>query len=95
MVSISTRQRVFLPREVFQLGLEHGPLLVYLYLIYCKSMGRSANKMSCAIIGKAVGWCEKTVRTHLRTLADTGLIKLEQHGKTFSYSLWPHPNQST
>ncbi len=78
-----------LPREVFQLGLGHGPLLVYLYLIYCKSMGHRADKMSCAIISKAVGWCEKTVRTHLRALDNAGLVKLEHHGQTFSYSLCP------
>lgn len=77
-----------LPHEVFQLGLGHGPLLVYLYLIYRKSTG-PADKMSCAIIGKAVGWCEKTVRTHLRALDDAGFIKADQHGQTFSYSLRP------
>lgn len=78
-----------LPHEVFKLGLGHGPLLVYLYLIYCKSMGHRADKMSCAIISKAVGWCEKTVRTHLRALDNAGLVKLEHHGQTFSYSLCP------
>lgn len=78
-----------LPHEVFKLGLGHGPLLVYLYLIYCKSMGHSVDKMSCAAIGKTVGWCEKTVRSHLRALDNAGLVKLEHHGQTFSYSLCP------
>ncbi len=78
-----------LPHEVFKLGLGHGPLLVYLYLIYCKSMGHSADKMNCAAIGKAVGLCEKTVRTHLRALADAGFIKMDQHGQNFSYTLCP------
>lgn len=78
-----------LPREVFQLGLGHGPLLVYLYLIYRKSLRHGADKMSCAVIGKAVGWCEKTVRTHLRALVDAGFIKVEQHGQTLSYTLCP------
>lgn len=78
-----------LPYEVFKLGLGHGPLLVYLYLIYCKSMGHRADKMNCAIISKAVSWCEKTVRTHLRALADAGFIKVDQHGQTFSYTLNP------
>ena len=79
----------FLPCEVFRLGLKHGPLLVYLYLIYGKSLKHGADKTSCAIIGKAVGLCEKTVRTHLRTLADTGFIKAEYHGQTFSCTLCP------
>ena len=45
--------------------------------------------MNCAVIGKAADLCEKTVRTHLHTLADTGFIKLEYHGQTFTYSLCP------
>ena len=78
-----------IPHEVFELGLKQGPLLVYLYLICHKSLKSNTGKMSCAIIGKAVGLCEKTVRTHLRTLADTGFIKAEYHGQTFSYTLCP------
>ena len=78
-----------LPHEVFELGLGHGPLLVYLYLIYRKSLKHGADKMSCAVIGKAVGWCEKTVRAHLRTLADAGFINMEYHGQTFFYTLCP------
>ncbi len=78
-----------LPHEVFELGLTHGPLLVYLYLICRKSLKRGVDKMSCAIIRNAVGLCEKTVRTHLRTLADAGFIKVKKHGQTFSYSLCP------
>lgn len=77
----------FLPHEVFELGLKQGPLLVYLYLICHKSLKRGADEMSCAIIGKAVGMCVKTVRTHLRTLADVGFIKTEYLGQTFSYTL--------
>ena len=77
----------FLPCEVFRFGLKQGPLLVYLYLICRKSLKHGVDKTSCAIIGKAVGLCEKTVRTHMHTLADTGLIKVEYHGQTFSYSL--------
>ena len=78
-----------LPHEVFELGLGQGPLLVYLYLIYCKNLKRGAAEINCAVISKAVGLCEKTVRAHLRTLADTGFIKAEYHGQTFSYTLCP------
>ena len=81
-----------LPHEVFELGVKQGPLLVYLYLICRKSLKHGADEMNCAVIGKAVGLCEKTVRTHLRTLADTGVIKVEYHGQNFSYTL--HPIQS-
>lgn len=65
----------FLPHEVFELGLKQGPLLVYLYLIYRKSLKCGVNEMSCAVISKAVGLCEKTVCKHLHTLSDTGFIK--------------------
>ena len=78
-----------LPHEVFELALKQGPLLVYLYLICRKSLKRGADEMNCAVIGKAVGLCEKIVRTHLRTLADPGFIKTEYHGQTFSYTLCP------
>ena len=78
-----------LPHEVFELGLKHGPLLAYLYLICRKRLEHGEDKMSCAIVSNAVGLCEKTVRTHLRTLADTGFIKAEYHGQTFSYTLCP------
>ena len=66
-----------LPHEVFELGLKQGPLLVYLYLICRKSLKHGADEMSCAVIGKAVGWCEKTVHAHLHTLTDSGFIKTE------------------
>lgn len=78
-----------LPHEVFELGLKQGPLLVYLYLICRKSSKHGTDKMSCAIISKAVDLCEKTVRTHLRMLVDTEFIKAEYYGETFSYTLYP------
>ena len=48
-----------LPHEVFELGLEQGALLVYVYLVYHKSLKHSPNALSCAIVSKAVGLCEK------------------------------------
>lgn len=79
----------FLPREVFELGLDQGPLLVYIYLVYQKSLKHSPNQLSCTVISKAVGLCEKTVRRHLQMLADAGLIWMEHSGQNFSYSLCP------
>lgn len=78
-----------LPQKVFKLGLGQGTLLVYLYLICLKSLKRDADEMSCAVIGKAVGMCVKTVRTHLRTLVGAGFIKAKYHGQVFSYTLCP------
>ena len=78
-----------LPCEVFQLGLTRGVLLVYLYLIYRKYLKHSADRLSCADIGRSVGLCAKTVRTHLQTLVTNGLIEMEGDGGKFSYTLCP------
>ena len=81
-----------LPHEVFELGLEQGTLLVYVYLVYHKSLKHSPAKLSCAIVSKAVGLCEKTVRRHLCTLTSSGFIRMECVGKSFSYTLCPIQN---
>ena len=78
-----------LPHEVFELGLEQGALLVYVYLVYHKSLKHSANELNCAIVSKAVGLCEKTARRHLRTLVNQGLIQVADCGRVFSCSLCP------
>ena len=78
-----------LPHEVFELGLEQGALLVYIYLVHHRSLKHSPARLSCAVIGKAVDLCEKTVRRHLHTLVNQGLIQITGHGHSFSYSLCP------
>ncbi len=78
-----------LPSEVFDLCLERGQLLVYVYLVYHKSLKHSSAKLNCAAIGKAVGLCEKTVQRHLRTLVNQKLIQVTDYGSGFSYSLCP------
>lgn len=85
----SPSNEFFLPCEVFRLGLKQCPLLVYLYLICRKNLKHGADEMNCAVIGNAIGLCEKTVRTHLCALADAGFIRTEHHGQAFSYSLCP------
>ena len=77
-----------LPHEVFGLGLRRDELLVYLYLVYHNSL-KYASKLSCAIISKAVGLCEKTVQTRLRTLADEGFIQLRNNDGQLSCTLCP------
>lgn len=81
-----------LPHEVFELGLEQGALLVYIYLVHHRSLKHSPARLSYDAIGKAVGLCEKTVRRHLRTLASSGFIRIECVGKGFSYALCPIRN---
>ncbi len=78
-----------LPREVFELGLGQGALLVYLYLVYHKRLKHSANELSCAAVSRAVGLCEKTVRKHLRSLSGKGFVRLMDCGNGFSCELCP------
>ena len=78
-----------LPHEVFELGLSHGPLLVYIALVYYKSLRRGTDALSRASISKMVGLCEKSVRTHLRTLEDEGLIQMENSGDKLTCTLCP------
>lgn len=81
--------KFFLPHEVFELELVQGAQLVYIYLVCRKSQRHSADNLSCSVISKAVGLCEKTVHTHLRALAGAGLIQVESYGREFSYALCP------
>lgn len=76
------------PMKSFELGLGRGELLVYLYLVYHKSL-KHVGKLSCAIIGRAVGLCEKTVRTHLRTLVNKRFIQLENNNDQLAYTICP------
>ena len=78
-----------LPHEVFELGLGHGPLLVYISLVYHKNLRHSTDVLSCAAISKLIGLCEKSVRTHLRTLESDGLIQMEYSGGKFTCTLCP------
>ena len=78
-----------LPHEVFELGLSHGPLLVYISLVYLKSLRHGTEALSYVSISKLVGLCKKTVRTHLRALECEGLIQMEYNGGKFTCTLCP------
>ena len=78
-----------LPSEVFDLCLDRGPLLVYVYLVHHKYKHRDDSNLSCAVISSAVGLCEKTVRQHLRTLASQGLVRLDTGRGCLSCELCP------
>lgn len=77
-----------LPHEIFELSLSRGALLVYIYLVYHKSLRRKCDDLSCAMISQAVGLCEKTVRAHLRILVSEKLIQMSDIDRsTFTYTL--------
>lgn len=66
-----------LPNEIFELGLPSGAFHVYCFL--CRSANRRTHQCypSYKTIGKMVGMSKNTVRGHMRTLEDKGLIITE------------------
>ena len=78
-----------LPREVFQLGLTRGALLVYLYLVYRKYLKHGSDELTHAAIGKAVGLCVKTVRAHLHALVTRELIAWRVTAANFCTRCFP------
>ena len=65
------------PNEIFLLGLCPGELAVYAYLRCCENRKTHQCWPSYKTIGKAVGMSENTVRKHVCSLVDRGLIHTE------------------
>ena len=71
-------QNIFpIPRAVFDLGLSPGDLLVYVYLLYRRNSRSGKCWPSYRDIGKAVGLDRKTIRKHVCSLVDAGLVEME------------------
>ena len=71
-------QNIFpIPRAVFDFGLGPGDLLVYVYLLYRKNSRSGKCWPSYRDIGKAVGLDRKTIRKHVCSLVDAGLVETE------------------
>ena len=66
-----------LPNEIFLLGLCPGELAVYAYLLRCENRKTHQCWPSYKTIGKAVNLSENTVRKHVCSLVDRGLIQTE------------------
>jgi len=66
-----------LPNEIFLLGLCPGELAVYAYLRCCENRKTHQCWPSYKTIGKAVGISTNTVRKHVCSLVDKGLIRTE------------------
>ncbi len=66
-----------LPNEIFLLGLCPGELAVYAYLRCCENRKTHQCWPSYKTIGKAVGISANTVRKHVCSLVDKGLIRTE------------------
>ena len=66
-----------LPNEIFLLGLCPGELAVYAFLRHCENRKTHQCWPSYKTIGKAVNLSENTVRKHVCSLVDRGLIQTE------------------
>lgn len=66
-----------LPNEIYQLGLSHGAIAVYGYLLRIEDRRTYQCHPSYATIGKAVGMSNNTVRKYVQELEERGLIRTE------------------
>ena len=62
------------PNEIFSLGLSPGEFAVYSYLLRCANRRTHQCWPSYKTIGAATGMSVNTVRKHICSLADKGLI---------------------
>lgn len=90
-----------LPNMVFSLSLSPGELAVYSYLLYRENRKTYQCWPSYRTIGDAVGLSVNTVRKHIGSLADRGLISTEntsvitrsglKRNGTLRYTILPIP----
>ncbi len=66
------------PDEVFQLGLGHGALAVYAYLLCCEDRRTHQCHPSYKTIAAAVGLAVNTVMKHINKLAERQYITVER-----------------
>lgn len=87
------------PNEIFLLGLCPGELAVYSYLLCCANRKTHQCWPSYKTIGNAVKLSENTVKKHVCSLVDKGLIRTEntsvmtkdglKHNGNLLYTLLP------
>ena len=65
------------PNEIFSLGLSPGEFAVYSYLLRCANRRTHQCWPSYKTIGAATGMSVNTVRKHVCSLTDKGLISTE------------------
>ncbi|MDY4634094.1 MAG: helix-turn-helix domain-containing protein [Candidatus Limivicinus sp.] len=67
-----------LPNEIYHLGLSHGAIAVYGYLLSIEDRSTYQCYPSYATIGHAVGMSRNTVRKYVAELEERRLIRTEQ-----------------
>lgn len=66
-----------MPNEIFSLGLNHGEIAVYAYLMSCEDRKTFQCYPSYNTIGNALGMSRKTVMKYVKSLEDKCLISTE------------------
>ena len=66
-----------MPNAIFNLSLNAGEISVYAYLLFCENRKTYQCYPSFATIGKALGMSRPTVKKHVDSLVDKGLIYTE------------------
>ena len=87
------------PNVIFNLGLDGGEILVYLYLMYCEDRKTFQCYPGYKTIGSAVGMSVNTVRKYVQSLEKKRLITSEwtmvrtksgkAHNGTLKYTIRP------
>ena len=66
-----------LPKEIFSLGLSAAEIAIYAYLLFCEDRQTFQCWPSYRKIGDAVGLSPNTIRKHIRSLEEHGLLITE------------------
>ena len=66
-----------LPKEIFSLGLSAAEIAIYAYLLFCEDRQTFQCWPSYRKIGEAVGLSPNTIRKHIRSLEELGLLVTE------------------
>ena len=66
-----------LPKEIFSLNLSAAEIAVYAYLLFCEDRQTFQCWPSYRKIGEAVGMSPNTIRKHVRSLEERGLLVTE------------------
>ena len=71
-------RQVRLPKELFELDLNHNEIAIYAFLMYCEDHRKSLCYPSYSTIGRRLGMCKNTVRKYVASLEIKHLIITEQ-----------------
>ena len=66
-----------LPKEIFSLGLSAAEIAIYAYLLFCEDRQTFQCWPSYRKISEAVGLSPNTIRNHIRSLEERGLLVTE------------------